>query len=83
MANNQSSIIDNQLKGFIRTTGSVEFTPNWCSLVPLLGERRAMFVRFFSLESCVLSLWSVLSTFVERALQIHPFFCKTNPKSSG
>ncbi|MDT8302024.1 MAG: hypothetical protein RQ760_11115, partial [Sedimentisphaerales bacterium] len=29
-----------------------------------------------SLESCVLSLWSICSTFVENIRQIHPFYAK-------
>ena len=35
-----------------------------------------MFINFFSLESCVLSLWSVFSTTVENIRQIHSFFTK-------
>jgi hypothetical protein len=30
----------------------------------------------FSLESCVLSLWSMRSTTVENPLQINPFYAK-------
>ena len=37
------------------------------------------FILFFSLESCVLSPWSVISTEVENVRQIHLFLCKTNP----